>query len=233
MTFVPSPGSSLNLRGSRIRQLGDPCDAFDATNRQYVDSIACSMKSYQPLLTSETDLYLKSINTITGQIQTLTSDAITAQQINVSTLAANFIGVEEAIGAPQVSTHKLQLSSEDGSRYAIRADEQGVHFIRYNETGEAISAFSINLPNACNPLASLTFDTENEIYIGTVCHPKAIVIKPDGNIITNETQKQCPPPQSNNTETILGMWQFMTAVDQNLAALTDRVCALENTKSSN
>jgi hypothetical protein len=227
MTFVPSPGSSLNLRGSRIRQLGDPCDAFDATNRQYVDSIACSMKSYQPLLTTETDLYIKSINTTTGQIQTLTSDAFTAQQINVSTLAANFIGVEEAIGTPQISTHKLQLSSEDGTRYALRADEQGIHFIRYNENGEAISAFSINLPTPCNPLASLTFDTEQDVYIGTVCNPKAIVIKPDGNVIaTKEPPKECPP-QVINTETFLGMWQFMTAVDQNLAALTDRVCALE------
>jgi|688.fasta_scaffold770743_1 hypothetical protein len=222
-TFTPAPGNSLNMNGCRIRRLGDAIDPYDSVNKHYVDGIACAMGSYQPLLTHETDLYLKSINTPNGNIGSLTSESMTAQQINTSTLAVNFLGVEEALGAPQISTQKLQLTSDDESKYAIRCDSQGIHFVRYLQNGEAVSAFSINLPSPCSPLASLTFDTTEDVLIGTVNNPKAIVIKSDGSVVNS----CCPVVVQKTNDATLPLLEYIQTVDFNLATLTDRVCALE------
>jgi hypothetical protein len=223
-SFTPTPGSTLNMNGCRIRRLGDALDGYDAVNKHYVDSIACGMTSYQPLLTQETDMYLNSINTKKGNITELLTDSVTSNQMNVSTLAANFVGVEEALGAPQISTQKLQIQGDDESKYAIRADSQGIHFVRYSPNGEALSAMSINLPSACSPLCSLTFEAESDVLIGTVKNPASIVIHKDGCVSVNTPLSK---PQPKNDEALLPLLEFMQVVDMNLAALTERVCELE------
>ena len=205
-----NPEGSVNMNGARIRRLGNPCDNYDAVNKYYVDQLGCSLQSYQPLLTRDTDLFLRSITAHKADLQCLTSE-----QINASTISCNYMAVEDAIGTPVLSTTKIQLSDDANcTKYSIRADEQGVHIHNHTVDNDITAAISFQLPLSTSDPSSILVDTPNDFYIGTISNPQAICIKNDGQVVIKDVI---------NEESLSSLWTFTQTVDKNVIDVADKL----------